>query len=84
MQRLAEYETALYHAKYLQIGLIDLLVEAGVKPDGIIGHSIGELACSYADGCMTLQQTIQAAYVRAKTVLEANLPAGAMAAIGLL
>jgi fatty acid synthase len=32
-----------------QIALTDVLVEMGIKPDGIIGHSMGEMAAGYAD-----------------------------------
>jgi len=40
----------------LQIAITDLLELVGVKPDGIIGHSMGEMAASYTDGCVTLEQ----------------------------
>jgi len=53
-----------------------------MKPDGMIGHSAGEMACSYADGSLTLEQTLQVAYWRGRCVKEANLSPGAMAAVG--
>ncbi|XP_043471863.1 fatty acid synthase [Leptopilina heterotoma] len=67
----------------IQVGLVDVLSLMGIQPDGIIGHSIGELGCGYADGSMTPAQTVLAAYWRGKTILDANLPLGAMAAVGL-
>ncbi|XP_002741902.2 fatty acid synthase-like, partial [Saccoglossus kowalevskii] len=67
----------------IQVGLIDLLKSMGVEPDGIIGHSIGELGCGYADGCLTAEETVLAAYWRGKCVIDAALPAGGMAAVGL-
>lgn len=45
-----------------QIGLVDLLNLVGIKPDNFIGHSMGELGCAYADGCLTAEQVISAAY----------------------
>lgn len=33
-----------------------------IKPDFIIGYSIGELVCAYADQCLTLEETVEAAY----------------------
>ncbi|MCH1932380.1 acyltransferase domain-containing protein, partial [Shewanella sp. A25] len=51
--------------------------------DGIIGHSAGELACAYADGCFTAEQTILAAYWRGRCVIECKTPKGAMAATSL-
>ena len=62
---------------------MDVLRCVGVEPDGIIGHSVGELCCAYADGCLTAEETILAAYWRGRCVLDAKLPKGAMAAVGL-
>ncbi|XP_029176907.1 fatty acid synthase-like [Nylanderia fulva] len=67
----------------IQIALVDMLISIGIRPDGIVGHSIGELSCSYADGAFTLEQTILAAYYRGKAIVDSNLEPGAMAAIGL-
>ena len=53
-----------------------------IKADGLIGHSVGELACSYADGCLTAEQMVLAAYYRGKASLEADLIKGMMAAVG--
>jgi malonyl CoA-acyl carrier protein transacylase len=30
----------------------------GVNPDGIVGHSVGELGCGYADGSLTAEETV--------------------------
>ncbi|XP_025265595.1 fatty acid synthase-like [Camponotus floridanus] len=46
----------------LQIGIVDLLISIGITPDIIMGHSIGELVCGYADGCLTAEETIMMAY----------------------
>lgn len=54
----------------------------GLKPDGIIGHSLGEVACGYADGCLSQEEAILSAYWRGQCIKEANLPPGAMAAVG--
>ncbi|KAL3222928.1 hypothetical protein MRX96_049906 [Rhipicephalus microplus] len=34
----------------VQVALVDMLHAIGLKPDGIVGHSLGEVGCSYADG----------------------------------
>jgi len=60
-----------------------MLHHVGIFPDGIVGHSVGELGCAYADGCFTAEQTVLAAYSRGKAIMESKLPAGAMAAVGL-
>lgn len=67
----------------VQIGLTDLLTHLGITPNGIIGHSVGELGCAYADGCFTAEQTIMAAYSRGRSILETELKPGMMAAVGL-
>lgn len=61
---------------------MDLLTSLGITPDGIVGHSAGELACAYADGCFTAEQTVLAAYWRGRSILESKLQRGAMAAVG--
>ncbi|XP_064351418.1 fatty acid synthase [Camelus dromedarius] len=67
----------------IQIALIDLLTSMGLRPDGIIGHSLGEVACGYADGCLSQEEAVLCAYWRGQCIKEANIPPGAMAAVGL-
>lgn len=55
-----------------------------MEPEGIVGHSVGELGCAYADNCLTLEQTILSSYARGKASLESTLIKGMMAAIGTL
>ncbi|XP_017858729.1 PREDICTED: fatty acid synthase [Drosophila arizonae] len=67
----------------MQVALTDLLTSLNIHPDGIVGHSVGELGCAYADGCFTPEQTVLAAYWRGKSILDTQLPKGKMAAVGL-
>ncbi|XP_071649697.1 fatty acid synthase-like isoform X2 [Temnothorax longispinosus] len=67
----------------LQIGLVDLLTSIGVVPDFIIGHSIGELICGYADGCLTAEETILSAYFIGLALQESKIINGSMAEINL-
>lgn len=67
----------------VKVALVDMLHHVGLTPDGIVGHSVGELGCAYADGCFTAEQTVLAAYARGIAILESKLPPGAMAAVGL-
>lgn len=71
--------TKLY---FRQVALTDLLKALGIVPDGIIGHSVGELGCAYADGCMTAEQMVLSAYSRGRASLEVDLIKGMMAAVG--
>ena len=45
----------------------------GIQPDGIIGHSVGELGCAYADGSFTAAEAIKAAYCRGRSGNETVL-----------
>ncbi|NXG58624.1 FAS synthase, partial [Hemiprocne comata] len=67
----------------IQIALIDMLKAAGLQPDGILGHSVGEVACGYADNSLSHEEAILAAYWRGQCVKETKLPPGGMAAVGL-
>lgn len=63
--------------------MTDVLRAIGIVPDGIIGHSVGELGCAYADGCLTAEQMILSAYYRGRASQEVTLVPGMMAAIGM-
>nr|XP_050846949.1 fatty acid synthase-like isoform X1 [Vespula vulgaris] len=67
----------------VQIGLVGLLTSVGILPDYIIGYSVGELACAYTDGSLTLEETILAAYSLAISVIKAKIPHCSMAVVGL-
>ncbi|CAH2093504.1 unnamed protein product [Euphydryas editha] len=67
----------------VQIGLTDILKTLGIDPDFIIGHSLGELGCAYADGCFTTEQMILAAYSLGMTCIEKSFIRGSMAVVGL-
>ena len=67
---------------HLQVALVDVLNALGMSPDGIIGHSVGELGCGYADGSLTARETVLAAYWRGRCIVVAELEDGALAAVG--
>ncbi|XP_077520061.1 fatty acid synthase-like [Amblyomma americanum] len=67
----------------VQVALVDLLRAVGVQPDGVLGHSVGETACAYADNCLTAEQCVLCAYWRGHCVDAGNVQGGAMAIIGL-
>lgn len=67
----------------IQIALIDLLTAMGLKPSGIAGHSLGEVACGYVDGCLSQEEAVLAAYWRGQCIKESHVPPGSMAAVGL-
>ncbi|XP_045537637.1 fatty acid synthase-like [Papilio machaon] len=67
----------------VQIGLTDILRALEIVPDYIIGHSTGEVGCAYADGCLTLEETILSAYCRGLASKQTEVIRGAMAAVGM-
>ena len=60
----------------MQLALYDTFCMLGIEAVGIIGHSFGEVACAYADGCLTLEQAVLTAYWRGKIVETSKLPKG--------
>ncbi len=64
------------------MALYELWNSLGVKPEAIIGHSIGEVAAGYASGALSLEDATKIVYFRSKcqTVLEGK---GKMLAVGL-
>lgn len=68
----------------IQIGITDILRQLEISPDYIIGHSVGEICCGYADGALTLEEAMVAAYYRGFASLAAKhlIPKGVMAAVG--
>ncbi|KAI8950362.1 hybrid PKS-NRPS protein [Xylaria longipes] len=51
----------------LQVGLLDILSEAGITFDFVVGHSSGEIAAAYAAGFITARDAIRIAYLRGES-----------------
>ena len=68
----------------LQIAMVDVLNKLDITADGIIGHSFGEIACAYADGCLNTREALLVTYIRGRvTENDPNIPKGLMAVVGL-
>ncbi|KAJ2944093.1 hypothetical protein O0L34_g18059 [Tuta absoluta] len=67
----------------VQVALVDVLRTVGITPDGVVGHSAGEIGCAYADETLTPEQAVLCAYWRGRSIVDAGLAPGAMAAVGL-
>ena len=67
----------------IQIGLVHVLQAVGVRPAGFLGHSAGEMACGYLDGCLTAKETIIMAYLRGASLEETASEPGAMAVVSM-
>ncbi|XP_046609412.1 fatty acid synthase-like isoform X1 [Neodiprion virginianus] len=67
----------------IQIGLLDVLSSIGVIPDHLTSHLAGELGCAYADGCLTAEQTILAAYFGGLVLAESGAVCQSLAVVKL-
>ncbi|XP_046739713.1 fatty acid synthase-like [Diprion similis] len=67
----------------IQIGLVDVLSSIGVIPDHLTSHLAGELGCAYADGCLTAEETILAAYFGGLVLAESRADCRSLAAVKL-
>ena len=68
----------------LEIALFDVIKALEIVPDGIIGHSFGEIAAAYADGCLTTEEALFVSYIRGKiTESDKRIPRGLMAVVGM-
>ncbi|MCM1965106.1 acyltransferase domain-containing protein [Streptomyces sp. G1] len=81
-------ETTAQHAGHLWLGffatslvLSELLVEAGVPGDTLVGHSGGEVSAMVVAGCMTVEDASRVLCERTKVVDESGLPPSTMVAL---
>ncbi|KAL8352513.1 hypothetical protein RB601_002706 [Gaeumannomyces tritici] len=70
----------------VQLALVDLLQNWGVRPTAVAGHSSGEIAAAYAAGVISFESAIKIAYHRGRLipVLRQRFPGlqGRMMAVG--
>lgn len=70
----------------IQAALIDTFRDLGVRPEAVIGHSMGEVAAAYASGGLPLDEAVRVICVRSRLMGEAeeavsDEDAGAMALV---
>ncbi|WP_292989602.1 type I polyketide synthase [Mycobacterium sp.] len=66
----------------IQVALAEQLKEFGITPDGVIGHSAGEVAAHYLAGVLTFEQAILVTYHRSR-LQQRTSGLGRMLAVGL-
>lgn len=66
----------------IQVGLVALFEEWGVRPDAVVGHSSGEVAAAYCAGALSLEDACAVIHHRSR-LMQRAAGGGRMAAIGL-
>ena len=67
----------------IQVALAKLWEKWGVKPDAVIGHSVGEVSAAYLSGALSLEDGILVIYHRSRLQQATANNDGAMLAVGL-
>ncbi|GAA3784427.1 type I polyketide synthase [Streptomyces coacervatus] len=80
--RLAATEVAQPCLFAVQVGLVELLADKGVRPDAVCGHSVGEIAAAYVAGALDLAQAARLVWARSSAQAR-TVGTGMMAAVGL-
>ncbi|KAM4027211.1 mycolipanoate synthase-like [Anomaloglossus baeobatrachus] len=66
----------------IQVSLVALLTHWGVKPDGIVGHSVGEVAAAHCSGLLSLDDAVKVIYYR--SMLQCKVTGGSMLVVSNL
>ncbi|KAL2138415.1 hypothetical protein VTI28DRAFT_6849 [Corynascus sepedonium] len=83
--RINESELAQPTTTILQMALVDMLAQFGVRPKSVVGHSSGEIAAAYATGILTREGAIICSFFRGRQSAVAkklNVLPGSMLATG--
>jgi polyketide synthase 12 len=80
--RIGETRIAQPAIMAIQIGLTEIWKSWGVIPEGVVGHSIGEVAAAYAASALSLEQAVEVIYHRSRGQDKAT-DKGRMLAVGL-
>ncbi|XP_061613836.1 uncharacterized protein pks1 [Phyllopteryx taeniolatus] len=64
----------------VQVAIAALLKHWGVKPDTVLGHSLGEVAAAHCSGLLALEDAVKVVYQR--SALQSGATAGKMLVVG--
>ncbi|PYH99747.1 ketoacyl-synt-domain-containing protein [Aspergillus ellipticus CBS 707.79] len=67
----------------LQLAIVDLFRSCGIDPQGVVGHSSGEIAAAYAAGYVTKADAIKIAFYRGYAAKVNPMDSVGMMAVGL-
>jgi acyl transferase domain-containing protein/threonine dehydrogenase-like Zn-dependent dehydrogenase/NAD(P)-dependent dehydrogenase (short-subunit alcohol dehydrogenase family)/acyl carrier protein len=66
----------------MQVGLTELWRSLGIEPQGVIGHSVGEIGAAWAAGALTLEEALRVTFHRGEA-FQRLAGHGSMMAVGL-
>ncbi|KAK5849930.1 hypothetical protein PBY51_014227 [Eleginops maclovinus] len=69
-------ESAAGVAGLIKVGIAALLKHWGIKPDAVLGHSVGEVAAAHCSGLLTLEDAVKVLYHR--STLQNKVTGGKM------
>jgi acyl transferase domain-containing protein len=77
----AEWSTSVTHCALfaIEVALADLLLDYGIRPSALVGHSLGEYAAAYVAGVMSLDDALYIIVRRARLI--ETTPPGRMLAV---
>ncbi|KAK1172043.1 phthiocerol/phenolphthiocerol synthesis polyketide synthase type I PpsD-like [Acipenser oxyrinchus oxyrinchus] len=64
----------------IQVAIASLLKHWGIKPDAIVGHSVGEVAAAHCSGLLPLHDAVKVIYFR--STLQSKVTGGKMLVVG--
>jgi acyl transferase domain-containing protein/NAD(P)-dependent dehydrogenase (short-subunit alcohol dehydrogenase family)/acyl carrier protein len=80
--RVAFTEVAQPLSFAVQVALVALWRSWGIAPDGVVGHSVGEVAAAHVAGMLDLEDAVKLSFHRSRVQARAR-GKGAMLAVGL-
>lgn len=82
VSRIDETEVTQPAIFMLQVALAALLESWGIRPDAVVGHSLGEIAAAHVSGALSLDDALRAIYHRGR-LMQQTAGQGGTAAVGL-
>ncbi|XP_028826238.1 LOW QUALITY PROTEIN: highly reducing polyketide synthase SAT13-like [Denticeps clupeoides] len=64
----------------IQVALAELLKHWGIRPDTVLGHSVGEVAAAHCSGLLTLEDAVKVIHYR--SALQSRVTGGKMLVVG--
>jgi len=82
-ENISETEIAQPANFIIQVSLTELWSSWGIKPDAVIGHSVGEVSAAYISGALSLEAAVKVCYHRSRLQKKTVGVNDGMLAIGL-